>query len=169
MATLSSILAWKSHGQRSLAGYIPQGCEELDTTRHTHVTLIKYERGLQEGIDNKMQRSSGLSWRLAYTGSDECYGGYKAVEKGPRAEFGVTVVLDTDGQKAFTYTEQRPEGIEGVALWIHVFLGSRFQGRLSSPPAPPSVSLRTFFCAPRLPTYTLITPWHLPSFSSTRG
>lgn len=91
------------------------------------------------------------------------------MEKGPRAEFGVTVVLDTDGQKAFTYTEQRPEGIEGVALWIHVFLGSRFQGRLSSPPAPPSVSLRTFFCAPRLPTYTLITPWHLPSFSSTRG
>lgn len=90
----------------------------MDTTRHTHVTLIKYERGQHEGLDNKMQRSSGLSWRLAYTGSDECYGGYKAVEKGSRAEFGVTVVLDTDGQKGFTYTEQRPEGIEGAALWI---------------------------------------------------
>ena len=72
-------------------------------------------------------------------------------------------------QKVFTYTEQRPEGIEGAALWIHVFLGSCFQGRLSSPPAPPSVSLRTFLCAPRLRTYTLITLCCLPSFSSTGG
>ena len=42
-----------------------------------------------------------------------------------RAEFGVTIILDTDGQKGFTYTEQRPEGTEGVTLWIpslgHVF------------------------------------------------
>ena len=46
----SSILAWKSHGQRSLAGYSPWGCRESDTTEpacigskiakrlfHTHV------------------------------------------------------------------------------------------------------------------------------------
>ena len=33
-----------------------------------------------------------------------------------RAEFGVTIILDTDGQKGFTYTEQRPEGTEGVTL-----------------------------------------------------
>ena len=30
MATHSSILAWKSHGQRSLAGYSPWRCKELD-------------------------------------------------------------------------------------------------------------------------------------------
>ena len=32
MATHSSILALKSHGQRSLAGYSPKGCKELDMT-----------------------------------------------------------------------------------------------------------------------------------------
>ena len=35
MATRSSILAWKSHGQRSLAGYSPWGHKELDTTELT--------------------------------------------------------------------------------------------------------------------------------------
>ena len=33
MATHSSILAGKSHGQRSLVGYIPWGQEESDMTR----------------------------------------------------------------------------------------------------------------------------------------
>ena len=32
MATHSSILAWKSHGQRSLGGYDPWGHKESDTT-----------------------------------------------------------------------------------------------------------------------------------------
>ena len=32
MATHSSLLAWRIHGQRSLAGYSPWGCKELDTT-----------------------------------------------------------------------------------------------------------------------------------------
>ena len=32
MATHSSILAWKIHGQRSLAGYSPWGLKELDMT-----------------------------------------------------------------------------------------------------------------------------------------
>ena len=32
VATHSSILAWKSHGWRSLAGYSPWGCKELDVT-----------------------------------------------------------------------------------------------------------------------------------------
>ena len=32
MATHSSILAWRIHGQRSLEGYSSQGCKELDTT-----------------------------------------------------------------------------------------------------------------------------------------
>ena len=34
MTTLSSILAGKSHGQRSLAGYSPWGRKESDTTEH---------------------------------------------------------------------------------------------------------------------------------------
>ena len=33
MATHSSILAWKSHGQRSLVHYSPWGCKEPDTTQ----------------------------------------------------------------------------------------------------------------------------------------
>jgi len=33
MATHSSILAWKSRGQRSLMGYSPWGLKELDVTR----------------------------------------------------------------------------------------------------------------------------------------
>ena len=32
MATHSSVLLGKSHGQRSLAGYSPWGCKELDMT-----------------------------------------------------------------------------------------------------------------------------------------
>ena len=32
MATHSCILAWKCHGQRSLAGYSPWGCKESDMT-----------------------------------------------------------------------------------------------------------------------------------------
>ena len=35
MGTHSSILAWKSHGQRSLAGYRLWGRKELDTTEVT--------------------------------------------------------------------------------------------------------------------------------------
>ena len=35
MATHSSILPWKSHGQRSLAGFSPWGCREVDMTEHT--------------------------------------------------------------------------------------------------------------------------------------
>ena len=51
MATHSSILAWKSHGQRNLAGYSPWGRKESDTTEllsmhtHTHTHIYK--------IDNK--------------------------------------------------------------------------------------------------------------------
>ena len=35
MATHSSILAWRIHGQRSLAGYSPRVCKESDTTEAT--------------------------------------------------------------------------------------------------------------------------------------
>ena len=33
-------LSGKSHGWRSLAGYSPQGCEELGTTERLHFTLL---------------------------------------------------------------------------------------------------------------------------------
>ena len=36
MAAHSSILAWKIHGQRSLAGYSPWGHKELNTTKRLH-------------------------------------------------------------------------------------------------------------------------------------
>ena len=35
MATHSSILAWRIPGQRSLVGYSPRGCKELDMTEVT--------------------------------------------------------------------------------------------------------------------------------------
>ena len=35
MATHSSILAWESHGQRSLVGYSPGGRKEMNTTEVT--------------------------------------------------------------------------------------------------------------------------------------
>ena len=35
LAIHSSILAWRVHEQRSLAGYCPQGHKELDTTEAT--------------------------------------------------------------------------------------------------------------------------------------
>ena len=37
-ATHSGILAGESHGQRSLVGYSPYGCKELDTTEVTEHT-----------------------------------------------------------------------------------------------------------------------------------
>ena len=45
MATHSSILAWQPHGQRSLAGYSPEGHMELDLTEvtwhaHTQVDFL---------------------------------------------------------------------------------------------------------------------------------
>ena len=39
MATHSRILAWKSHGQRSLAGYNPWGHKESDTTERLPLPL----------------------------------------------------------------------------------------------------------------------------------
>ena len=32
-------LPGKFHGQRSLAGYSPWGCKELDATEHAHITF----------------------------------------------------------------------------------------------------------------------------------
>ena len=40
MAPHSSILAWKIHGQRSLAGYSSWGRKESDTSEHTGITQL---------------------------------------------------------------------------------------------------------------------------------
>ena len=40
MATHSSILAWRSHGQRSLAGYSPWGHKESDMTEQLTLSLF---------------------------------------------------------------------------------------------------------------------------------
>ena len=44
MATHSSILAWKSHRQRSVVGYSPWGCKRVEhslATEHTRVGVYK--------------------------------------------------------------------------------------------------------------------------------
>ena len=40
MSTHSSILAWKSHGQKSLVGYSPWGHKELDTTEQLNSNTL---------------------------------------------------------------------------------------------------------------------------------
>ena len=42
MATKSSIYPGKSHGPRSLVGYSPWGCKELDTTERLHFTILNH-------------------------------------------------------------------------------------------------------------------------------
>ena len=46
MATLCRILAWETHGQRSLVGYCPWGCKQSDMTDATkHSTAHRYTSG----------------------------------------------------------------------------------------------------------------------------
>ena len=52
MATHSSILAWKSHGQSSQAGYSPWGHKELDTTEQ--LTLFIYFSSVSKGFSNQI-------------------------------------------------------------------------------------------------------------------
>ena len=42
MATTPVLLPRKSQGQRSLVGYSPWGCKELDTTEHAHKHMYKW-------------------------------------------------------------------------------------------------------------------------------
>ena len=46
MATHSSILAWRIHGQRSLAGYNPQGHKLLNTTEQLRQWRVTEVQGL---------------------------------------------------------------------------------------------------------------------------
>ena len=41
MVSHSSILAWKSHGERSLVGYSPWGHKESDTIEHTNKLRLR--------------------------------------------------------------------------------------------------------------------------------
>ena len=45
---IPELLPGKFHGQRSLMGYIPWGCRQLDTTEHTHRATICSDFGAQE-------------------------------------------------------------------------------------------------------------------------
>ena len=58
------LLPGKSHGRRSLVGYSPWGCQELDTTEplHFHFSLSC----IGEGNGNPLQCS--LAWRIPATG-----------------------------------------------------------------------------------------------------
>ena len=38
--SIAVFLPGKSHGQRSLMGYSPWSCKQLDTTKYTHVILL---------------------------------------------------------------------------------------------------------------------------------
>ena len=56
IATHSSSLPWKAHGQKNLAGYSPWGFKELDTTKRTHgmamaKSLYQY---ILDFIDNRV-------------------------------------------------------------------------------------------------------------------
>ena len=48
MATPSSILAWESHGQRSLVGYTPKARKELDMTERLNRRSPAPENGLEK-------------------------------------------------------------------------------------------------------------------------
>ena len=56
-------LPGKSHGERSLVGYSPQGCKESETTKHTHTyaythqNIIIIMRIFQQASNQNKQRS----------------------------------------------------------------------------------------------------------------
>ena len=43
-----AFLPGKFHGQRSLAGYSPEGCKELDTTEHEDISNLSLLQIMQE-------------------------------------------------------------------------------------------------------------------------
>ena len=60
MATHSSILAWKSHGQRSLVGCSPWGLKESDTIKQLTLIYLLIENSLEP---------PDLPWRLQLIGA----------------------------------------------------------------------------------------------------
>ena len=77
MATHSSILAWRIHGQKSLIGYSPRGCKESDTTEW----LLSFLSSMKNSIigilvwqllflDTPISQHSWVA--LSTAGSDRC-------------------------------------------------------------------------------------------------
>ena len=71
MVPHSNTLAWKIHGQRSLVGCSPWGCEESDTTERLHFDFSPSRIG--EGNGNPLQysclenpRDGGAWWAAIY-------------------------------------------------------------------------------------------------------
>ena len=67
MATHSSILAWRSHGQRSLVGYSPWGCKESSMTEQLTLSLFT-SHSLTLAARGSLNSSSLCpeSWMLLY-------------------------------------------------------------------------------------------------------
>ena len=61
MATHSTILAWKFHGQRNLAGYSPWGLKELDMTEHNLDLDLEKDLEKAEEPESKLPTSAGSS------------------------------------------------------------------------------------------------------------
>ena len=68
MATHSSILGGKFHGQRNLVGYNPWGCRESEVTEHKHpLTLLSGgERTLKIVDWNNIIRVAHCAFLLAF-------------------------------------------------------------------------------------------------------
>ena len=68
MATHSSILAWKSHGWRSLVGYSPWGCKESDAAEHacSHRKGSPRVAGVEYFSPSYSLFYSAFSWLLPY-------------------------------------------------------------------------------------------------------
>ena len=71
MAIHSSTHAWKIHGQKSLVGYGPWGCKELDRTERLHFHFLL--SCIEEGNGNPLQysclenpRDGGAWWAAVY-------------------------------------------------------------------------------------------------------
>ena len=59
MATHSSILAWKIHGQRSLVGCSPWGCKESGTIEQLILTVL-LKGGVQAAQQSKANKEAKL-------------------------------------------------------------------------------------------------------------
>ena len=54
----SSILAWRNHGQRSLAGYSPRGRKESDMTEQLTHTYILFHAHFHSGLSKDIEYNS---------------------------------------------------------------------------------------------------------------
>ena len=64
MATHSSILAWRSHGRRSLMSYSPQGHKGSDMTEGLTLSLFTLKEAVFERSKAKQAMAKGVSIRF---------------------------------------------------------------------------------------------------------